>query len=340
MAFPGLINSHDHLDFNSFPQLGNKFYNNYIEWGDDIHRQNKDAIDRVLKIPQQLRTQWGVYKNLLNGITTVVNHGIRLPIKDELITVWQHSNSLHSVKLEKRWKYKLNNPFVKQQPFSIHIGEGIDKATKEEINELIKWNLFNKELIGVHAVAMDEEQAARFKAVVWCPDSNYFLLGVTAPIDKLNKQTKILFGTDSTVSSNWSIWHHIRLAKEENMLTDNELFDMLTSVPAKVWGMPGCGVIEKGYDADIVIARNKCRLKGMEAFYKLNPEDILAVFHKGNIRLIDEEIYSQLSSQRIPLDRFHKIYVNGNCKYISGDLPQLIRSIKDYCAEAQFPVTY
>ena len=26
VAFPGLINSHDHLDFNNYPQLGNKIY--------------------------------------------------------------------------------------------------------------------------------------------------------------------------------------------------------------------------------------------------------------------------------------------------------------------------
>ena len=69
IAFPGLINSHDHLDFNLFPQIGNRIYNNYSEWGKDIHIQNKEAINAVLKIPLHLRTQWGLYKNLLNGIT-------------------------------------------------------------------------------------------------------------------------------------------------------------------------------------------------------------------------------------------------------------------------------
>jgi cytosine/adenosine deaminase-related metal-dependent hydrolase len=29
LAFPGLINSHDHLDFNLFPPLANRIYNNY-----------------------------------------------------------------------------------------------------------------------------------------------------------------------------------------------------------------------------------------------------------------------------------------------------------------------
>src|ERR1700733_3864154 len=85
IAFPGLINSHDHLDFNCFSPLGNKTYANYTEWGNHIHAAYKENIVAVLKIPQQLRTVWGMYKNLLAGITTVINHGDVLPIENPLI---------------------------------------------------------------------------------------------------------------------------------------------------------------------------------------------------------------------------------------------------------------
>src|SRR5690242_18922017 len=67
IAFPGLINSHDHLDFNLFPHLGSKKYNHYLEWGPDIHRDNKNIINEILKIPRPLRFMWGAYKNLLCG---------------------------------------------------------------------------------------------------------------------------------------------------------------------------------------------------------------------------------------------------------------------------------
>src|ERR1700754_5330219 len=66
IAFPGLINSHDHLDFNLFPALGNRIYNDYTEWGTDIHLQNKETIAAVLRIPKELRIGWSLYKNLLN----------------------------------------------------------------------------------------------------------------------------------------------------------------------------------------------------------------------------------------------------------------------------------
>ena len=32
LAFPGLINSHDHLDFNCFSVLGERKYCSYMEW--------------------------------------------------------------------------------------------------------------------------------------------------------------------------------------------------------------------------------------------------------------------------------------------------------------------
>src|SRR6185312_14526801 len=115
---------------------------------------------------------------------------------------------------------KLNNFFTNRRPFAIHIGEGTDKASHDEINELIRWNLFKRKIIGVHGVAMDEDQAAAFEALVWCPASNYFLLNDTASIDELKIKTTILFGTDSTLTSSWNLWEHLRIARDTLLLTD------------------------------------------------------------------------------------------------------------------------
>ncbi len=150
LAFPGLINSHDHLDFNLFPQLGNQKFKNYIDWGNGLRREHEPAIQSILKIPKSLRARWGMYKNLLSGITTVVQHGERLPVADAPINLFDRCYSLHSVGLEKRWKYKLNKPFIPDYPFVIHIGEGTDEFSFEEINELLRWNLFKRKIVGVH----------------------------------------------------------------------------------------------------------------------------------------------------------------------------------------------
>ena len=337
ICFPGLINSHDHLEFNLFPQLGNQVYESYMQWGADIHNHDKAIISAILKIPKQLRAEWGMYKNLLNGITTVVQHGAYFKIENPAINIFQDCYSLHSVGLEKNWKLKLNKPFAKNQPFVIHTGEGTNVATFKEINELVNWNLFKRKIVAVHGVAMNSQQAKSFEALIWCPDSNFFLLNATAKVNELKKETSILFGTDSTVSAGWNIWEQLRLAKSTGMLTNKELFDSLTVTPAQVWKLPDSGAIAENKDADIVVAKMKYKDDGLNSFLSLDPEDILLILRKGVIILFDETLLAQLS-KHITQSAFSKIFINGKGKFVRGDLPSLINRIKKYYPEIKFPI--
>jgi cytosine/adenosine deaminase-related metal-dependent hydrolase len=337
IVFPGIINSHDHSDFNLFPQLGNNTYHNYTEWGNFIHQQYKQEIADILKIPVELRTKWGLYRNLLCGVTTVVNHGDKPMIKDAPITVLDKEQSLHSVHFEKKWRKRLNHPFKKNIPVVIHTGEGTDQLATDEIDQLIRWNLFNRTLIGIHGVAMTPKQAKNFKALVWCPKSNFYLLSKTAPIDKLKSELTVLFGTDSTLTGDWNIWEHIRLAKSTGMLNNTELLQHFTNNPASVWGI-NAGNIMPGYNADLVVARLKNEQDTMDSLFAVNPADILLVMHEGSIKLFDELLYSQLSD--LPKANYSKIAINGAYKYVYGDLPGLMKEIHQYNAEIQFPISY
>jgi cytosine/adenosine deaminase-related metal-dependent hydrolase len=337
LAFPGLINSHDHLEFNFFPQLANRVYKNYMEWGGDIHMQNKNIINSVLKVPKHLRVEWGIYKNLLNGITTVVQHGEYFNLKHPLIDIFQHCYSLHSVTLEKHWKYKLNKPFSKNQPYVIHVGEGTDTGVFEEINELIKWNLFKRKLIAVHGVAMNTEQAKWFEALIWCPDSNFFLLNATANVNELKKETKILFGTDSTLSASWNIWEQLRLGRKTNMLPDEEIFNSLTCLPASVWNLQNTGTLSIGKNADVVVANMKDKNNLMNSFFLLNPEDILLVIRHGKVIVFDEILYPQLS-RSISINEFSKVFISSAGKYVKGNLAALITHIKKFIPVVNFPI--
>lgn len=318
IAFPGLINSHDHLDFNLFPPLGNTIYLNYTKWGRDIHLRNKKEIDEVLKVPLPLRIAWGIYKNLLNGFTTVVNHGEVLPVDDDLITVHQRFRCLHSVGFERSWRWKLNRPGSGQLPVVLHVGEGTDRTAHREISRLLRWNLFKKPLIGVHGVAMDETQAHGFRALVWCPASNYFLLNETAPIGRLKNHVPILFGTDSTLTAPWNAWEHIRMARQQQMLTDEELLGALTRQAAVTWEKP-TGEFTPGRQADLVVSASG-------DLFGSNPEDLLLVIHKGEIKVYDYSLLPTLGQQ----NDFYKISIGGREKYVKGDLPGLMREIKKF----------
>lgn len=327
LVFPGLVNSHDHLHFNLFPRLGNQLYNNYVEWGNDIHTTNKEEIAEVLHIDKQVRTMWGVYKNLLAGVTTVVHHGESLAVDHSPIRICNRCYSLHSVRLEKRWQLRLNKPFRQNWPFAIHIGEGTDQPSRNEIDQLLRWNWLRRKLVGIHGVAMNEQQAKGFEALVWCPQSNFFLLGDTARIHKLKQATHILFGTDATVSAEWNAWSHLRTARSTQMLSDAELVEAVTEKAARIWQ------INSGQQ-DVVVAKRK-NIDTMDAFFAVDPQDILLVICKGIPVLFD----TSLSGHFNGLSKIYsKIYVAGQEKFVVGDMAGLIKKIKKTGVKINMPV--
>ena len=338
IVLPGLINSHEHLDFNLFPKLGGPAYADYTEWGQDIHTRHKDRIKRVLTIPQPLRTRWGMYKNLLNGFTTVVNHGAFLDTgsEQELVTVFQDCYCLHSLATEKRWKWKLNSFRRRRDELIVlHIGEGTSSAAATEVDRLSRWNLFRRPVVGVHGVALEPGQAEALRALIWCPDSNFFLYNKTAAIDRLKHLLPILFGTDSTLSASWNGWEQLRLARTQGMLTDEELLDGLTGKAAAIWNFPVLGKIETGYQADLVITKGR----DMDSLFAGNPKDILLVMHRGNIRLFDASLEGQLAAAGHVPATYSPVLIGNKIKFVQGDLPGLIRDIARYDPEAELPVS-
>lgn len=333
VAIPGLINSHDHLEFNLYPKLGNKIYNDYVEWGDDIHNKNKDIIAMTEMVPYELRFKWGLYKNLLCGITTVAHHGKGKIIKFEgMPDIITNYNYLHSIQLEPNWKLKLNLLF-NSKPFVIHIGEGINNKSSEEINELLKWNLINRKIIGVHGISLDGKRSRGFNAIVWCPDSNIFLYNNTADISELKKNTEILFGSDSTLSSDWNIWNHLRLARKLGYLNDNELYERLSNKAAKVWGINSVGSLSENKEADIVVSKKNLS-NYWDNFYSTNPEDILMILKSGRIVFLDK----QYSHSLIELNGFDLIEINGVQKYIVRGIKGLMQNIRTYIPGYKFPI--
>jgi cytosine/adenosine deaminase-related metal-dependent hydrolase len=337
IAIPGLINSHDHLDFNCFSILGNRKYDHYTEWGKHIHEVHKENIREILRIPKKLRSVWGMYKNLLAGVTTVVNHGSRLVIENPLIDVFQETQNLHSVEFEKNWKWKLNNPIHLRKDCVIHTGEGTSKRSADEIDQLIKYNLLKRNLIGVHGVSMNTDQARHFKALVWCPESNKILLDQHARIHDLKTSTTIVFGSDSTLTGSWNIWKHLRLACTLQQVTDDELLGMMTDIPARLWNL-NKGKLQPKKDADIVILKMKNKSSGIKELFSANPEDILLIVHKGQIRLFDKSLLPQIRTLPVNLFRYNQVNIHEDTKFVEGDLPGLIGEIRNYNPTIQFPV--
>jgi cytosine/adenosine deaminase-related metal-dependent hydrolase len=334
LVFPGLVNSHDHLDFNLYPQFGERKYEHYAEWGADLHARFQKDISRVQEIHLNIRALWGLYKNLLCGVTTVVNHGARLSFISPPVRVYQQVQSLHSVRFERYWKIKLNNPLQRNRPCVIHCGEGLNREAEREISQLIQWNYLQRELIGVHGIAMTPSQSAHFEALVWCPESNFFLFDQTARIDSL--KTRILFGTDSTLTSGWNLWEHLRHAREKTGVTVMDLYRMLTYTAGQVWHLPGYAS-EESFPADLVVARPGIDGSGEEQFISLDPSDILLVIRQGEVRLFDESLLSALEKSGLKSKGFFPCLVADRVKMVQGNLPLLVQEIKKYLPEWMLP---
>ncbi|MCX6319070.1 MAG: amidohydrolase family protein [Bacteroidetes bacterium] len=314
LALPGFINSHEHLDFNCYPAMGNGLYKNYTVWGRDIHQSFATEIDAVKKIPEPLRIKWGLYKNILGGFTTVVNHGVQLNAGNELADVWQECYCLHSPAFEKNWIAKLNWPFRRRQPFVMHIGEGTDEAARQEIKKVIRKNHWKRPIVAVHGVAMNAEQATSFAGLVWCPASNYFLLGTTADIPSLHQHTTIVFGTDSTLTAAWEAAAHFNSALRNAKTTESELLQMLTGNAARLWQLHDRGVIEAGMRADLVIKK-----EGTSLFGKYG-EELSMVIRKGEIML----------SHTVPVEKekYEPIQMYGNLYYVKKGIHELFSHIR------------
>ena len=74
-----------------------------------------------------------------------------------------------------------------------------------------------------------------------------------------------------------------------------------------------------------------------DSFFSLNPEDILMICRDGGLVLFDDGLLNQLANN-IPTESFSKIYVGGACKFVKGNLPLLIKQIKQYHPSINFPI--
>ncbi len=337
IIFPGLINSHDHLEFNLYPQLGHNVYQDYVEWGSDIHFRDKEIIRSIESIPSGLRIRYGIIKNLLCGVTSVAHHGAASGIPDDSpISIIKDLTSVHSVRIGGKWKLKLN--WIKNlEPYVIHIGEGLNLESHEEINELIRWNLFKRRMIGIHGITMTGKQSENFDALVWCPVSNLFLFNKTADILNLKRNTKILFGTDSTLTAGWNIWEHIRKARELGLMNDEELFSSVSNKAAEIWDLEGYGIISKYKRADLVISKKK-HANSLESFFRNDPEDILLILKNGKLILYDESIKEQILLQMKQLRDFVEVNLNGKMKFVKYPVMSIISELNEYGHSLSIPV--
>lgn len=332
IALPGLINSHDHLELNLFPRLGNPLYNNFYQWADDIYHPAKTPIQEILNLSLVDKLWWGAYKNLVSGVTTVIHHNPyyskifnnKFPIRVLRKYGWSHSIG-HGSELKKSFKKSHGKPFI------IHAGEGIDAQSTSEINQLIKIGLISENTVLVHGTALKPKQIdnlTKAKAsLVWCPASNIYLFGQTVDVSILNGQIRVALGTDSTMSGSATLLDELQFAQTTGLAAKKELLKMVTSIPASIFKMTnGSGFLKEGSPADLIVVKDIGK-PPEEILLNLKPGDIELVLVNGQPRLASESLagFMDLGNSNAR--------IGGISKWIYGDVESLKNRIQEQVGE-------
>lgn len=249
---PGLINAHDHLHRNHYGRLGNPPYANSYEWGRDIHDRCAAEIARGRGMPARAALLHGAWKNLIAGATTVVHHDPWTPELDGPLPIRvARIRCAHSLGIEPDAIAACHDG----SPFAVHVAEGVDDGAADEIRELDVRGVLDEHLLAVHVVGADDDGVRRLTnggaAVVWCPTSNQFLFGRTAP-QELLAGCDVLLGSDSLLTGAGSLLDELRSARTLGLVDDARLIDSVGRTAAARLQIPSPS-LDPGAPADLVV---------------------------------------------------------------------------------------
>jgi cytosine/adenosine deaminase-related metal-dependent hydrolase len=321
LLLPGLINAHDHLEFNLFPRLGTSVYANASGWANDIYQPDQDLIRRHRSLDKRARLIWGALKNSLSGVTTVAHHNPYEQVFDDAFPLrvvrrygWAHSLDFGPQVVE---RFRATPP---EWPFIIHAAEGTDERARCEIKLLDDMGVLTERTVLVHAIAAKRDEwrliAERRASVVWCPTSNLSLFDATLPPEAHTSGVLISLGTDSAISAPTTLAAEVLTAQRLGGLDSEDLFSMVTSNAARMLRLrDGEGELREGGLADFVVVRDHGQ-SPVEALLNLCPE---AVAVGGEFRMMSETFFPKL-----PLTGFHPLEVAGQgvC-WVDVDMPSL-----------------
>lgn len=317
LLLPGLINSHDHLEFNLFPRLGSGPHANYVNWADSIFHPDREPVRTHLRVPKQVRLYWGGIKNLLNGVTTVSHHNpYESPVflRGFPVRVLRRFGWAHSVHFAPDFNTRYRNT-PRELPFLMHAGEGNDDLARAEIPLLCRAGILSERTVLIHAVSLDKQGLELMRqtgaGVVWCPTSNMHTIGETLGDHVLRSGLPIALGTDSALTAQGDLIDELCAAKRLGGFAADELYEMVTTISSRLLRLQnGEGEIREGGVADLVAVSNH-GCSPAQALENLRPQLVIV---GGRIKLV-----SAAFAERLPGNltaRLGRIHVESRGEYL------------------------
>lgn len=327
LALPGLINAHDHLEFSLFPRLGKGGYKNFLEWAEDIHHSHASEIARHRQVPKKTRLWWGGIRNLLSGVTTVCHHNPYEPevFSDEfIIRVLKDYEWAHSLPLEPGAALKKKKA-PEGQPFFIHLAEGIDGQSGEEIFDLHRAGALDRDTILIHGLGMGAKGSALLRSsgagLIWCPSSNLFLFGKSMSPEEIREFPKVALGSDSPLTAQGDLLDEVRCAHQMLCTPAAEVYGYVTRQPARLLDLRnGEGDFRVGGFADLIAVRDT-GLTPAETLPTLSYREVELVLLGGRVQLVSSGV-----KERLPAgvcEGLQPLSIEGIVRWIRAPLDRL-----------------
>lgn len=320
-ALPGLINAHDHLSLNLLPHLGDPPYASLYRFAEEIYRPESFPIREINRVAIRDRLEWGGYKNLISGVTTVVHHD-PLPrgffARDFPVGVLRRFTWSHSLRFGV--DPAATHARSGQKPFIIHAAEGVDEESHREVDRLDERGMLDHHTVLVHGIALTPDQRLRLAetetSLIWCPSSNLRLYGRTAPIRELVGSVRLALGTDSTLTGPATLLDEARAAAATGLATDDQIIDMVTTGAARIFGLEDRGRITEGAVADLAVVPDH-GTGAAAALLATRPMDLAVVITRGRPRLARPNL-----AEHLDLGPTNTM-LQGSPRWLYGDLAGL-----------------
>jgi cytosine/adenosine deaminase-related metal-dependent hydrolase len=322
---PGFINAHEHLHRNHFSRIGRPPYPDAYAWGADIHAHDADTIRRAREVDRRDALLFGALKNLVSGVTTVVHHDAWEPAFDDRFPLRVVPvRTVHSLGTDRA--RAAEQPEHATTPLCMHLAEGTTPDMAEEVREADRLGLLDDRLIAVHLVGVDPRGvdllAARRVAAAWCPSSNEFLFGRTAPAELLER-LDVVIGSDSMLTGAGTLLDEIRHARGLGMLDDGQILDGVGRMAASKLRIDEPS-LTPGARADVL-------LLGRSPF-EATCEDVRLVIAGGIPRIADERYAELFDLLDVPCE---PLPVGGSLKIVAAPLGDVARRILQDWPEAR-----
>lgn len=328
LLLPGLINSHDHLEFALFPRLGQGKYQNSREWAEEIYHPDESPIREHLRVPKRVRLWWGAIRNLLCGVTTVCHHNPYdqdlfeddFPVRVVRDFAWAHSLAFDPGAVAAR--RRAGNDDV---PFVIHAAEGTDDASKDEIYTLSQLGVLDPRTVIVHGTGLDATGFELLKecgaALVWCPSSNIFLFGQTLAADQVQCFPLAALGSDSPITSAGDLLDEIRFAAAIGG-SPEMLYQLTIRQASQVLRLKhGEGRITPGAVADLIAVHDR-GLSPASTLASLSYSDVALVIKGGKVRLASDAMKARLPEKLT--EQLELLKVDGVRRWVHAPIRQLL----------------